>query len=127
MKNLAVIGSTGSIGQNTLRVVEHLAYRFKIFALSANSSIDRLAEQTAAFHPAVIAITDPARVDEFRNRCRELRISVPEVVTGESGLRQITSASEVDIVVSAAVGAAGAFSTEPVGLVVLAGSAGLKG
>ena len=111
MKQLAVIGSTGSIGQNTLRVVEHLSDRFKIFALSANSSVERLAEQTAAFHPAVIAITDPARVDEFRSRCRDLRISIPEVVTGAAGLRQITSAAEVDIVVSAAVGAAGLLPT----------------
>lgn len=107
MKRLAVVGSTGSIGQNTLRVVEHLPDRFRIFALAANSAVDRLADQTAAFRPAVVAITDSSRVDEFRNRCREKGVPVPEVVTGEQGLRQITSASEVDIVVSAAVGAAG--------------------
>ena len=57
MKRLAVIGSTGSIGQNTLRVVEHLPERFKIFALAASSSVDRLAEQVAAFRPAVVAGT----------------------------------------------------------------------
>ena len=107
MKRLAVVGSTGSIGQNTLRVVDHLSDRFSVFALAANSAVDRLAEQAAAFRPTVVAITDARRVDEFRNRCRELRISIPEVVTGEQGLRQIASASEVDIVVSAAVGAAG--------------------
>ena len=107
MKNLAVVGSTGSIGENTLRVVEYLSDRFKIFALAVNSAVDRLAEQTAAFHPRVVAITDAARVEEFRSRCRDLRISPPEVVTGEAGLRQICSAPEVDIVVSAAVGAAG--------------------
>jgi 1-deoxy-D-xylulose-5-phosphate reductoisomerase len=107
MKRLAVVGSTGSVGQNTLRVVEHLSNRFSIFALAANSAVDRLAEQTAAFHPSVVAITDSARVDEFRSRCRDLRISIPEVVTGEAGLRQIASAAEVDIVVSAVVGAAG--------------------
>jgi 1-deoxy-D-xylulose-5-phosphate reductoisomerase len=107
MKRLAVVGSTGSIGQNTLRVVEHLSDRFRIFALAANSAVDRLAEQTAAFHPSVVAITDARRVDEFRDRCRERRISIPEVLTGEEGLRQIASASEVDIVVSGVVGAAG--------------------
>jgi 1-deoxy-D-xylulose-5-phosphate reductoisomerase len=107
MKRLAVVGSTGSIGQNTLRVVEHLSDRFSIFALAANSAVDRLAEQAAAFHPQVVAITDGARVDEFRSRCRDLKISIPEVVTGDDGLRHITSAQEVDIVVSAAVGAAG--------------------
>src|SRR5262245_15153419 len=107
MKRLAVIGATGSIGQNTLRVVGRLADRFQIFALTANTAVDKLAEQTAAFRPSVVAITDERRVEEFKNCCQELRAPVPEVVTGETGLCQIASASEVDIVVSAAVGAAG--------------------
>jgi len=107
MKSLAVIGATGSVGQNTLRVVEHLKDRFQIFALAAHSTVDLLAEQTAAFHPTVVAIGDPARVAQFRQRCTELRVPMPEVVTSQSGLRQIASAPEVDIVVSAAVGAAG--------------------
>ena len=107
MKRLTVIGSTGSIGQNTLRVVEHLSHRFQIFALAANSAARQLAEQAAAFHPTVVAIGDAGRVDEFQQRCRELKVSIPEIVTGESGLRKITSAPDVDIVVSAAVGAAG--------------------
>ena len=107
MKRLAVVGSTGSIGQNTLRVVQHLSDRFQIFALAAHSTVERLAEQTAAFRPNVVAITDPNRVEEFQSRCTAMRIPVPEVVTGERGLRQIASAGEVDIVVSAAVGAAG--------------------
>jgi len=107
MKSLAVIGATGSVGKNTLRVVEHLNDRFQIFALAAHSTVDLLAEQTAAFHPTVVAIGDPARVDQFRQRCTELRVPMPEVVTGQSGLRQIASAPQVDIVVSAAVGAAG--------------------
>ena len=107
MKRLTLIGSTGSIGQNTLRVVEHLSHRFQIFALAANSAARQLAEQAAQFHPAVVAIGDAGRVDEFQQRCRELQVSIPEIVTGESGLRKITSAPDVDIVVSAAVGAAG--------------------
>ena len=107
MKRLTLIGSTGSIGRNTLRVVEHLSHRFQIFALAANSAARQLAEQAAEFHPAVVAIGDAGRVDEFQQRCRELKVSIPEIVTGESGLRKITSAADVDIVVSAAVGAAG--------------------
>jgi 1-deoxy-D-xylulose-5-phosphate reductoisomerase len=107
MKRLAIVGSTGSIGQNTLRVVEHLSDRFRVFALAANSTVEILAEQTAAFNPSVVAITNKDRVDAFRDCCRAKGVAVPEVVTGEKGLRQIASASEVDIVVSAAVGAAG--------------------
>src|SRR5215813_12296876 len=107
MKRLAVVGSTGSIGQNTLRVVEHLSDRFRIFALAANSAVDRHAEQTATFRPNVVAIADARHADQFRKHCIDLGIAVPEIVTGEQGLRQITSAADVDIVVSAAVGAAG--------------------
>ena len=107
MKRLTLVGSTGSIGQNTLRVVEHLSDRFKIFALAANSAVERLAEQTAAFRPQVVVVRDALRVNDFRRRCEDLRIAVPELLTGEQGLRQIAEADEVDIVVSAAVGAAG--------------------
>ena len=107
MKRIAVIGSTGSIGQNTLRVVEHLSDRFCVFALAANSAVDRLADQASRFHPSVVAIADASRVAEFREHCRSRGIAVPEVVTGDEGLCGIASAPEVDIVVSAAVGAAG--------------------
>jgi 1-deoxy-D-xylulose-5-phosphate reductoisomerase len=107
MKRLAIVGSTGSIGQNTLRVVDHLSDRFQVFSLAAHSGVGRLAQQCAAYHPHVVAIMDGGRVDDFRNRCRELHISIPEIVTGERGVCQIASAAEVDIVVSAAVGAAG--------------------
>jgi 1-deoxy-D-xylulose-5-phosphate reductoisomerase len=111
MKRIAIVGSTGSIGQNTLRVVEHLSDRFKVFALAANSAAGVLAEQTAAFRPSVVAISNDAHVEEFRRRCRELGIPAPEVVSGEAGLRRIAAAAEVDIVVSAAVGAAGIHPT----------------
>jgi 1-deoxy-D-xylulose-5-phosphate reductoisomerase len=111
MKNLTIIGSTGSIGRNTLRVVEHLPDRFRVFALAANSAVEKLAEQTAAFRPSVVAVTDSGRLEEFRRHCRDRGITVPELVTGEDGLRQITTAAEVDIVMSAAVGAAGLLPT----------------
>jgi 1-deoxy-D-xylulose-5-phosphate reductoisomerase len=107
MKRLAIVGSTGSIGQNTLRVVDHLSDHFTVFALAANSAVDRLAEQAAAFRPEVVAIMDDRRAAEFRKQCGDREMKVPEIVTGESGLDQVASATEVDIVVSAAVGAAG--------------------
>jgi 1-deoxy-D-xylulose-5-phosphate reductoisomerase len=111
MKRIAIIGSTGSIGRSTLSVVEHLSDRFSVFALTANSTVDRLAEQVAAFKPRVVGVTDPSRVDEFRRKCQEQGTRVPEVVTGKEGLQQITTAAEVDIVVSGAVGAAGLWPT----------------
>src|SRR5262245_1352802 len=111
MKRIALIGSTGSIGKSTLSVVEHLSDRFSVFALAANSTVDRLAEQVGKFRPEVVAITDPKCVDEFRQRCSDSGIRTPEIVIGSEGLRQITSAPAVDIVVSAAVGAAGLWPT----------------
>jgi 1-deoxy-D-xylulose-5-phosphate reductoisomerase len=111
MKRIALIGSTGSIGKSTLSVVEHLADRFSVFALAVNSTVDRLAEQVGKFRPEVVAITDSKCVDEFRRRCSDSGIRAPEIVTGSEGLRQVTSAAAVDIVVSAAVGAAGLWPT----------------
>src|SRR5712671_2715577 len=111
MRQLTIIGSTGSIGRNTLRVVEHLSDRFSVFALSAHSAGELLAEQVAAFRPRVVALSDASRADEFHRHCKQLGIQAPEVVLGEEGLRTITSAPEVDTVVSAAVGAAGLIPT----------------
>jgi 1-deoxy-D-xylulose-5-phosphate reductoisomerase len=107
MKQVAILGATGSIGQNTLKVIHHLSDRFEAFALSAHSAVDQLAEQVAAFRPKVVALTDIARVDEFARECRKRGITPPEIVTGDAGLRSISSAAEVDVVVSGIVGAAG--------------------
>jgi len=111
MKQLTIIGSTGSIGQNTLQVVQHLEGRFGVFALAAHSAVDRLAEQVELFHPRVVALTDPTRVDAFHASCRQRGIRIPETLLGEEGLRAISSAAEVDAVVSGAVGAAGLLPT----------------
>jgi len=111
MKQLTIIGSTGSIGQNTLQVIRHLSERFQVFALAAHSSVDLLVEQVEAFQPKVVALTDGTRLDDFNRRCKGRGIRVPEIFTGEEGLRVVASAPEVDVVVSGAVGAAGLFPT----------------
>jgi 1-deoxy-D-xylulose-5-phosphate reductoisomerase len=111
MTQLTIIGSTGSVGRNTLKVVKHLSDRFSVYALSAHSAMELLAEQTAAFHPKVVALSDSSRIEEFVHQCRKLGIMPPEIVLGKEGLRAVTSAPEVDTVVSAAVGAAGLVPT----------------
>jgi 1-deoxy-D-xylulose-5-phosphate reductoisomerase len=111
MKQLTIIGSTGSIGQNTLKVVQHLDGRFGVFALAAHSSVDRLAEQVEAFHPRVVTLPDGRKIDEFTACCRQRGIRTPETLVGDAGLQAISSAAEVDIVVSGAVGAAGLLPT----------------
>ena len=111
MKWLTIIGSTGSIGQNTLKVVQHMSGRFGVFALAAHSAVDRLAEQVEAFHPEVVVLGDRGRVDDFRQLCRQRSIRTPETLSGEEGLRAVCSASQVDLVVSGSVGAAGLLPT----------------
>jgi len=111
MKQIALVGSTGSIGKSTLSVVEHLADRFSIFGLTANSAVDVLVEQVAKFRPQVVGIADSAYVESFRQRCRDAGVVPPEIVKGRDGLRHIVTADAVDIVVSAAVGAAGLWPT----------------
>jgi 1-deoxy-D-xylulose-5-phosphate reductoisomerase len=90
---------------------EHLADRFSVYALSAHSAVDLLAEQVAQFHPRVVALSDSSRIDDFSQHCRNRGIDPPEIVCGEDGLRAVTSAPEVNVVVSAAVGAAGLVPT----------------
>jgi len=111
MKRLAIIGSTGSIGQNTLEVVRHLHDRFEVFALAAHRSVDQLLGQVKSFQPKVVALSDETRIEDFHRGCREQGIRVPEVLTGQEGLRTVASAPDVDIVVSGAVGAAGLLPT----------------
>jgi len=111
MKRLAIIGSTGSIGQNTLKVVQHLPGRFEVFALAAHSSVSVLAEQIAAFSPQVVTLMEAGRLDDLVRHCRERGVRLPEILTAEAGLRAIASAPEVEVVVSGAVGAAGLLPT----------------
>jgi 1-deoxy-D-xylulose-5-phosphate reductoisomerase len=111
MKRLTVIGSTGSIGQNTLTVIRHLSGRFEVFALAAHRSVAMLVKQVEVFRPKVVTLTDASSLDEFKRQCVERNLPLPEILTGDEGLRCIASAPEVDIVVSAAVGAAGLLPT----------------
>ena len=73
--------------------------------------MDRLAEQVAVFRPRIVALSDAAQLEEFRQHCSRENIVIPDVVTGDDGLRLISAADEVDIVVSGAVGAAGLLPT----------------
>jgi 1-deoxy-D-xylulose-5-phosphate reductoisomerase len=107
MKRLTIIGSTGSVGKNTLRVVEHLQGRFEVFGLAARSNVEALARQVAIFKPRVVALADASSVDSFVAECRRNGTACPEILGGAEGVRSIAEAPESDVVISAAVGAAG--------------------
>jgi len=105
MQQLTVLGSTGSIGVNTLDVVAGFPERFAIFALAAHCSDDKLLQQVQQFRPRYAVLRDPAaalRLREKLGACPDT-----QVLSGEQALIDVASASEVDVVVAAVVGAAG--------------------
>ena len=102
MKKLTLLGSTGSIGLNTLDVVRDFPEQFRIDALSCRSSIDQLAEQIMEFQPRIVCVDKDEQAGELR-----LIFPDTEFVCGMKGLIQISTDQGVDLVVSGIVGAAG--------------------
>jgi 1-deoxy-D-xylulose-5-phosphate reductoisomerase len=104
VKNIAILGSTGSIGTNALRVIEALGPEYRVCALSANSSIELLAQQAKKFKPDFIAVTNT----NYAQRLHELigRSNI-EIFSGPEGLVKIAQLNNVDIVLAAVVGSAG--------------------
>jgi len=103
-KNIAILGSTGSIGTSTLRVLEALGPDFHVTALAARDSVEQLAEQVRRFAVPYAAVANPERADTFRQR---LGRHPCQVFVGPESLEQIAVLDEVDVVVTAVVGAAG--------------------
>ncbi|MBW1698740.1 MAG: 1-deoxy-D-xylulose-5-phosphate reductoisomerase [Deltaproteobacteria bacterium] len=109
MKKLTILGSTGSIGSNTLSVVERFPDRFTVKALTAKRNIKLLAEQIKKFSPDIAVVFDEASANELKeNLPKKLQV---EVLHGEQGYRQAATLGDVDLVVSAMVGAAGLIPT----------------
>lgn len=106
MKRLAVCGSTGSIGVNTLDVVLHNRSRYEVFALTAHSNVDRLAAQCRRWRPRFAAMSDESAAVRL---AAALSTEVPEtkVLAGASGLVQVAMHPDVDYVMAAIVGGAG--------------------
>lgn len=110
-QRIAVLGSTGSIGTQTLDVARLFPERLRIEALSAHRNVDLLAEQTREFKPSVIAIGDARSADELAERLADMGDALPAILHGSDALEQIAASSEVDTLVAAVVGAAGLRST----------------
>jgi 1-deoxy-D-xylulose-5-phosphate reductoisomerase len=105
MQKVAVLGSTGSVGQNTLRVVASLSDEFEVRALGAGRAVGRLAEQIEQFHPAVVSVAGPGEADSLARLLGSN--SRTEILHGIDGLVAIAAESGSDVVVSAIVGALG--------------------
>ena len=110
MKRLAILGSTGSIGANTLAVVDRHPDRFAVVALSADRQVDRLFDQCLRYRPRYAAMADAAAAGRLQKKVRESGLHC-EVLSGAAGLEQIAAAPEVDAVMAAIVGSAGLRST----------------
>jgi 1-deoxy-D-xylulose-5-phosphate reductoisomerase len=103
-KQIAILGSTGSIGKNALRVIDSLGPEYKIAALSAHSKVELLAEQARQYKPEFVAITNSDYAGQLRELLGDLDI---EILAGPDGLIKIAELEQVDIVLTAVVGAAG--------------------
>ena len=111
MKRLAILGSTGSIGQSTLRIVEQYPDRFAVASLAAGRNVDEAVAQAIRWRPAVLSIAREQDADIVRARLRAAGVSGVEVVHGTAGTVRAATLPEADFVVSAIVGVAGLEAT----------------
>lgn len=114
MKKLVLLGSTGSIGTNTLRLAADFPDRFRVVGLTAGSNSDKLLAQIRRFRPRCVALADPAAADRLRRqygRQPGLRNREIEILSGTEGLVRVATMEEADLVVSAIVGSAGLVPT----------------
>ena len=105
-QKICILGSTGSIGTNTLDVIARHPDRFEVFALTAHSKVSELAAQCASYRPRYAAMTDPAQARLLRQQLQAQGLRT-EVLDGETALNDLASHPEVDAVMAAIVGAVG--------------------
>ena len=105
-KQLAILGSTGSIGTQTLDVVRAYPERYGVYALCANRSIDLLVAQAKEFHPEVVCIADESLYEALRSQLSAIHFE-GKVWTGADAIAEVVTMGSVDIVVAAMVGYAG--------------------
>src|ERR1051325_2250743 len=103
LKNVVLLGSTGSIGTSTIKVAEDLPNQIRLVGLAAGNNSDLLLEQTRKHKPSVISISDPAKAKEISNQLS----SSTKVFSGDEGLIKLATLPEADIVLIAIVGTAG--------------------
>ena len=108
MKKISILGSTGSIGVNTLDVIASHPDKFEVWALAAGSNVDVLAEQIKKFNPQVVSLFDTSKIPELLEKLNGHKV---ELVAGEAGSVQVATLPEVDLVVSGMVGCAGLVPT----------------
>ena len=104
MKNISILGSTGSIGVNALSVINNLDDKFNVKALSAYKNSSLLIEQAKIFNPEIVVIVDSSEVDFVKKSLKKSGISV---LCGREGLLELSARDDVDIMLNALVGSTG--------------------
>ena len=109
MKNVTILGSTGSIGVNALDVIRANPSLFRVIALAAGRNVDLLKDQIEEFRPRVVSVID-------EGHARKLKAMLPsspgtEILSGDEGYREVAAVREANTVLSAMVGAAGLLPT----------------
>ena len=107
-KSITLLGSTGSIGTQSLDVARSQGYEVR--ALAANSSVDKLLEQIEEFHPRYVAVADPAACQKIKGALAG-RANAPKVLEGAEGIVALAGMGEADVVLNAVVGIAGLGAT----------------
>ena len=107
-KSITLLGSTGSIGTQSLDVARSQGYEVR--ALAANSSVDQLLEQIEEFHPRYVAVADPAACQKLKGALAG-RANAPKVLEGAEGIVALAGMGEADVVLNAVVGIAGLGAT----------------
>lgn len=107
-KQLAILGSTGSIGTQALQVVAEHSDLFEVYALTANRNIDLLAEQARRFSPEAVVIADKSLYPRLKEALSDLPI---KVYAGSEAIAQIVEAQPIDMVLTAMIGYAGLYPT----------------
>jgi len=110
LQGITILGSTGSIGVNTLDVISRHPDNFKVVALSANSQVERLFSQCQQFRPTYAVMADEAAAAQLADRIKQADLPI-EVLAGIDGLVQVSQLDNVDQVMAAIVGAAGLLPT----------------
>ncbi len=110
MRAISILGSTGSIGCNTLNVVDHLG-DIRVVAMAAGRNMAKFASQIAKYKPELVACADDVCAAELERELHAINAAIPGIETGESGLIAVGTYAEAETVVSATVGAVGFMPT----------------
>jgi len=111
MQNLVILGSTGSVGQSTLEVVAQHSSDFSIHALTANTNVEKILTQCQKFTPKFVAMANESAADVLAGLLKQHNLSNIQVMCGEQAIVELASNDQVDVVMSAIVGAAGLLPT----------------